>query len=421
MKQFLVSLVLLVMTASNCWADERPNIVFAIADDWGWPHASIYGNDEICQTPAFDRIATGGLLFNHAYVASPNCTPSRNAILTGQYFWRLGSGANLWSTLDTKHKTYPQLLEDAGYHIGHWRKSWGPGNLDNWDRHPAGKQYKHPDEFFQAWDRSQPFCFWLGTSDPHRSYEAGSGKASGMDLSKIKLFDHFPDQEQIRSDVADYYFEVQRFDRDVGKLLTRLEELISRVVFWFSGQTLAINPLDKRWDLGQRFVLDALAHVGSIGRDELPEDRGNGVAFQDIPELANLLELAPTGLPRKDPHRARTRSTPRSPSGRLLTGPESRAHRSLRPGTGSSAAWPPGTHRRPTSLKSTGKLVARGSSTYQLPCHSPVPMLRDIRKTKGRGKDIITPTALCIPSRSGLSRIWTDSLACYATTPVGPV
>ena len=109
MKQFLLSVLLSTITANNCWTDDGPNIIFAIADDWGWPHASIYRNDEVCQTPTFDRIARSGLLFNHAYVAFPSCTASRNAILTGQYPWRLGSGANLWSTLDVKHKTYPQM------------------------------------------------------------------------------------------------------------------------------------------------------------------------------------------------------------------------------------------------------------------------------------------------------------------------
>jgi N-sulfoglucosamine sulfohydrolase len=225
MKHFLAFLWVLLLTVGDCWADERPNIVFAIADDWGWPHASIYRNDEVCQTPAFDRIATNGILCHHAYISSPSCTPSRNAILTGQYHWRLGSGANLWSTLDTNHKTYPLLLEDAGYHVGSWRKSWGPGNRENWDRHPAGKDYPNPDQFLAAWDRSKPFCFWLGASDPHRPYKAGSGQESGMELSKIKLFDHYPSNDVVRSDVADYYFEVQRFDRDVNRFLTKLEEL----------------------------------------------------------------------------------------------------------------------------------------------------------------------------------------------------
>ena len=46
-----------------------------------------------------------------------------------------------------------------------------------------------------------------------------------MDLGKIALFSHFPDAEAIRSDVADYYWEVQRFDSDVGKAIAKLEQL----------------------------------------------------------------------------------------------------------------------------------------------------------------------------------------------------
>ena len=101
---------------SGCATQEGrqpPNILFAIADDWSWPHAGIYG-DPVVQTPAFDRVAGEGILFNHAYVSSPSCTPSRNAILTGQFHWRLGPGANLWSTLDPATPVYPLILEEAG-------------------------------------------------------------------------------------------------------------------------------------------------------------------------------------------------------------------------------------------------------------------------------------------------------------------
>ncbi|MEM9942781.1 MAG: sulfatase [Planctomycetota bacterium] len=207
--------------------DESPNILFCIADDWGWPHAGAYGNDSVVKTPAFDRIASEGLLFEHAYISSPSCTPSRNAILTGQYHWRLGWGGNLWSMLDTKHQTYPHLLEKAGYFTGHWRKSWGPGKLDNWKEigHPAGKKFSNFDSFLKARPKDQPFCFWLGASDPHRPYKPGTGVESGMDLSSIKLFEHYPDSETVRSDVADYYFEVQRFDSDVQRALAKLESL----------------------------------------------------------------------------------------------------------------------------------------------------------------------------------------------------
>jgi len=123
------------------------NILFCVADDWGWPHAGVYG-DPVVKTPTFDRLANEGVLFEHSYVSSPSSTPSRNAILTGQYHWRLGEGANLHSTLDVNIPVYPLLLEQAGYHIGHWRKCWGPGKLEPGgyvDKHHGGLEYPYND------------------------------------------------------------------------------------------------------------------------------------------------------------------------------------------------------------------------------------------------------------------------------------
>ena len=90
-------------------AADQPNIVFAIADDWGWPHASAYGDKGI-QTPTFDRLANEGVLFENAYISSPSCTPSRGAILTGQQFFRLEAGGNLWSIWPSKFAEYPKML-----------------------------------------------------------------------------------------------------------------------------------------------------------------------------------------------------------------------------------------------------------------------------------------------------------------------
>ena len=185
-----------------------------------------YG-DPVVQTPTFDRLAREGLLCQNAYISSPSCTPSRNAILTGQYHWRLDTGANLYGALPQSEQTYPHLLEQAGYKIGHWRKAWGPGKLTGkWsENHPAGQNYRKGfASFLEDLPEGKPFCFWLGASDPHRPYKLDSGAESGMDLDKIKLFPHFPDSPTIRGDVADYYFEVQRFDSDVGKALELLEQ-----------------------------------------------------------------------------------------------------------------------------------------------------------------------------------------------------
>ena len=206
-------------------APARPNVLFCIADDWGWPHAGAYG-DPVVRTPAFDRLAREGVLFDNAFVTAPSCTPCRNSILTGQWHWRLEEGANLWSTLHPKFPVYPLLLEDAGYFVGHWRKAWGPGD---WralgrQRDPAGPTFKSFADFLKVRPQDKPFCFWLGTSDPHRPYVWQSGAKSGIDVDRIRLPADLPDHEIVRHDVADYYYEVQRFDRDVAAALKILEE-----------------------------------------------------------------------------------------------------------------------------------------------------------------------------------------------------
>jgi arylsulfatase A-like enzyme len=214
-----------VDAAERTTSQSRPNILFCIADDWGWPHAGAYG-DPVVSTPAFDRLAREGVLFENAFVTAPSCTPCRNSILTGQWHWRLEEGGNLWSTLHPKFPVYPLILEDAGYLVGHWRKAWGPGKWQalGRTRDPAGPTFKNFPDFLKARPQDKPFCFWLGTSDPHRPYKWQSGTESGIDIESIRLPADLPDHETVRHDVADYYYEVQRFDRDVAAALALLEE-----------------------------------------------------------------------------------------------------------------------------------------------------------------------------------------------------
>ncbi len=210
------------LMAAKTKSPSRPNIVFCLADDWGWPHAGAYG-DKVVKTPTFDRLAREGVLFEHAFISSPSCTPSRNAIITGQQFYRLGEGANLHSTLDRKHPNFMFLLRDAGYQIGHWRKAWGPGDwrAGGYEQSPCGPSSSFSD-FMKDRDKSKPFCFWFGTSDPHRPYAKGSGQKAGIPVDKVHVPAFFPNHEQVRSDIADYYFEVQRWDRDVNEAIKLL-------------------------------------------------------------------------------------------------------------------------------------------------------------------------------------------------------
>ncbi|MHC4506208.1 MAG: sulfatase family protein, partial [Planctomycetota bacterium] len=203
--------------------DPRPNILFAIADDWSWPHAGV-GGDPVVKTPAFDRIAREGVLFSNAFVSAPSCTPSRGAILTGQHHWRLEEGGNLWSTLRAKFEVYPDILEKAGYHVGCTRKGWGPGNFKDGGRkrNPAGPSFRNFADFLKRRPDGKPFCFWFGSHDPHRGYKMRSGVSSGMRPGDVRVPACLPASNQVRSDICDYYWEVQRYDRDVGGMLAAL-------------------------------------------------------------------------------------------------------------------------------------------------------------------------------------------------------
>ena len=204
-------------------APARPNILLAIADDWSWPHAGAYG-DRTVATPTFDRIAREGARFTHAFAMAPSCTPSRAAILTGQAAHRLAEGGNLHGFLPARFAVYPDLLEAAGYFVGYTRKGWGPGRFEpgGRSRNPAGPQFADFREFLRQKPAGRPFCFWFGSHDPHRPYEKGSGLEAGLKLESVVVPPFLPDTPEVRSDLLDYYLEVQRFDREVGAILETL-------------------------------------------------------------------------------------------------------------------------------------------------------------------------------------------------------
>lgn len=267
---------------------KRPNILFAFADDWSWLHTSVAG-DPVVKTPIFDGIAKDGVLFTNAYVSSPSCTPSRAAVLTGQYHWRLEESGNLWSTLQSKFEVYPDVLGEAGYHVGYSRKGWGPGNIEAGGRkkNPAGPKYESFEEFIEKRPDGKPFCFWFGSKDPHRPYKLRSGVESGMDAAKVRVPACLPDSEEVRIDICDYLFEVQRFDREVGEMLALLAEKGEL------GNTLVVMTSDNGmpffrckinlYDLGTRMPF-AVCWLDKI--------KGNRV----VDDFISLTDVAPTFL-----------------------------------------------------------------------------------------------------------------------------
>jgi N-sulfoglucosamine sulfohydrolase len=281
--------------ASRTRASEGgPNIVLAIADDWSFPHARVYG-DPTVSTPTFDRIAREGARFTHAFTAAPSCTPSRAAILTGQAMHRLEEGGNLHGFLPKRFAVYPDLLEQAGYVVGYTGKGWGPGRFEpgGRGRNPAGPQFKSFDEFIQHRPPGRPFLFWFGSNDPHRPYEAGAGVRAGMKMDSVQVPPFLPDMPEVRSDLLDYYFEIQRFDRDVGRIFATLERLGEL------DNTLIVVTSDNGMPFprGKATVYDAGARMPLAIR---PPSRGSSFAAlrrgSVVDEFVSHTDIAPTIL-----------------------------------------------------------------------------------------------------------------------------
>ncbi len=220
-----MSLALAGMTRRAWASGERPNILFIIADDWSYPHAGVYG-DKVVKTPTFDAVAAQGVLFTNSFCAAPTCTASRAGICTGQAVHRLDAGANLYSILPARHRVFPDILEAHGYVVGLSGKGWGPGPLEGSGRtrNPAGPTFQNFKAFLRQAPADKPFCFWVGSHFPHRNYPLGSGVKSGMKLEDVQVPPFLPDTPEVRSDILDYYYAVEQFDKQAGGALNTLQQ-----------------------------------------------------------------------------------------------------------------------------------------------------------------------------------------------------
>lgn len=254
-KPIMIRILIFVLLIGYCQlpiaatdAQERPNILFIIADDASRDSMGVYGSTYV-QTPNFDRIAREGVLFTNAYNCNPKCAPARACLLTGRYSWQLKEACNHNPFLSDRWAFYPFLLENAGYFVGFTGKGWGPGIYRGIDSgkskfkklNPAGRPYNQltqPPPFkgisnvdyagnFEAFLKEKPadspFCFWLGTKEPHRGYGKDNWKLDGRNLEDVTVPAYYPDNETIRGDLADYAIEVEWYDTHIGRALKHLE------------------------------------------------------------------------------------------------------------------------------------------------------------------------------------------------------
>ncbi len=224
---------------------EQPNILFCISDDQSWIHTSFMGAPQL-KTPAFDRVAAEGVLFNNAYCSAPSCAPSRASILIGRHIYDLKEGGLLFGGIPKEMDLFTVLLEKNGYSVAYTGKGYGPGNMNDdqyWkEAEILGTEYWEEDmevpieimeldyaSSFKVFleennESDKPFFFWYGGLEPHRPYYEGIGAQHGINPDSVIVPAFLPDNSETRTDIADYLFEIEWFDKHLASMIALLEE-----------------------------------------------------------------------------------------------------------------------------------------------------------------------------------------------------
>ena len=193
MRLTLLTLLLAILAGPAAAAD-RPNIIFIMSDDHAAHAISAYGS-RVNTTPNIDRLAREGMRLDNVFVTNSICTPSRAAILTGQYSHR--NGVPVFNRFDSSRQTVARLLQAGGYHtgmIGKWHLGSDPAGFDRWEILPGQGAYMDPVlytatgektysgryvtdvitdlalEFIRDRPAGQPFFLMMHHKAPHRNW-----------------------------------------------------------------------------------------------------------------------------------------------------------------------------------------------------------------------------------------------------------
>jgi arylsulfatase A len=241
---------------------DKPNIIIVFADDLGYGDLGCYGST-VNRTPRLDQMAQEGMRFTDFYVASPVCSPSRAALMTGCYPKRVGLDSGHESSvllpgdpigLDTEKVTLPRLLKDAGYStkmIGKWHLGDQPEFLptrhgfdsyfglpysnDMLPDHPDNTKYHFPplplmaDENVVETDPNQASLTDRYTAEAIRFINANAREETPFFLYLAHMYVHEPIHTPMKYEAASrngsYGAAVAHMDQSTGCILDTLKDL----------------------------------------------------------------------------------------------------------------------------------------------------------------------------------------------------
>ncbi|MEO6245848.1 MAG: sulfatase-like hydrolase/transferase [Opitutaceae bacterium] len=280
-------LALIALAARAAAPAARPNILWVVAEDATYIYYGAYG-DPLARTPAFDRIAKEGILYERAYSTSAVCAPTRASIITGMYAPSLGtqhmrSNVPLPSWL----RYFPAYLRDAGYYTSNNAKTdYNAAILPGtWDQSGAQAHYK---------DRrsGQPFFAIFNFNESHES-SIHKRFPLTTDPAKVKIPAYLPDTPEVRKDIAQYYDRVGVADTKIGEVVAQLEAdglADDTIIFYYSDHG-GVLPRSKRFLYESGTHPSLAVKFGKNFQHLAPSQPGSRST-----ELVNFVDFAPTVL-----------------------------------------------------------------------------------------------------------------------------
>jgi N-sulfoglucosamine sulfohydrolase len=242
--RFLRTLLCIVPLSLLTAEAKQPNILFLTMDDMNWDSIGSYGSPVEDISPHIDGLADTGMRFQHAFVNSPVCTPSRNVMQTGCY--PHVSGVQGFYSVKFPHKTVPESLREAGYFTGIVQKLPDSTPTNNyrkyWDYHkgfprPTSRTPAAYAEAFAAIadgaaKNDQPFYAVINVVDPHLPFYNGPKTQNGdwdrtppsrvYEPDEVPIPGFLPQDKAFAQEVADYYSTVRRGDDCIGLVMAEL-------------------------------------------------------------------------------------------------------------------------------------------------------------------------------------------------------
>ncbi|MFT5290481.1 MAG: arylsulfatase A-like enzyme/acetyl esterase/lipase [Planctomycetota bacterium] len=284
----MCSLIALLLASSLC-AQGRPNILWITSEDNG-PHLGCYG-DLDADTPHLDALSERGLRFERCWSNAPVCAPARTTIITGMYATSLGAEhMRSMVPLPADVRLFPAYLREAGYYCTNRSKEDYnvPKRGDEWDE--SGKK-----AHWRNRAKGQPFFSVINLTVTHEAQVRKRPHTLTHSPDGIRVPGYHPDDPIVRRDWAQYHDKMTEMDRQVGRVLSDLEQdglADDTIVFYFGDHGPGL-PRCKRWPYDSGLRVPLIVHVPDRFRSLAPEGYGAGESSR---RLVSFVDLAPTVL-----------------------------------------------------------------------------------------------------------------------------